>query len=159
MFRTKTKFSGAMIMGFGKPAIYENYWKEFYFVHILLILSRYAFSCLELQGLGFKSSFLFQLVKQRCLFLQEFDNDVCKVIIMYKTEVEQIYCESMPDLVWERFFSEQRTKIAKLKIFTGRVLFGIENTIVQQFIILKITVLKHFPYSYILIVFRSKKKF
>jgi len=46
------------------------------------------------------------LVKQRWLFLQEFDDDVCKVTIMYKTEVEQIYCESSPDLVWERIFKQ-----------------------------------------------------
>src|ERR1051325_741863 len=39
LFRTKTKFSGPMIMGFDKPAFVKNYWKEFYFVHILLILS------------------------------------------------------------------------------------------------------------------------
>ena len=85
-------------------------------------------------GMGFMSSFWFQLSKQRCLFLQEFDEDVCRVTIMYKTEVEKTYCESTPDLVWEKIFSEQGTKIAKLKTFTGRVLFGIENTITQRLI-------------------------
>ena len=53
---------------------------------------------------------------------------------MYKTEVEKTYCESTPDLVWEKIFSEQGTKIAKLKTFTGRVLFGIESTITQRLI-------------------------
>lgn len=36
--------------------------------------------------------------------------------------------------MWERIFSEQETKIAKLKTFTGRALFGIENTITQRLI-------------------------
>ena len=144
MFRTKTKFSGPMIMGFDKPAIYEKLLEGVlfrpYFINLEQIrvfvfgIARSENDQWGYAGVGFKSSFLFQLVKQRCLFLQEFDDDVCKVTIMYKTEVEQIYCESSPDLVWERIFSEQGTKIAKLKIFTGRVLFGIENTIAQRLI-------------------------
>ena len=84
--------------------------------------------------IGFKSSFLFQLAKQRCLFLQEFDEDVCRVTIMHKTEVEKTYCESTPDLVWEKIFSEQGTKIAKLRTLTGRVLFGINSIITQRLI-------------------------
>ena len=53
---------------------------------------------------------------------------------MHKTEVEKTYCESTSDLVWEKIFSEQGTKIAKLRTFTGRVLFGIESTITQRLI-------------------------
>jgi hypothetical protein len=139
LFRTKTKFSGPMIMGFDKPAICEKLLEGVlfrpYFINLELIrvfvfgIARSENDQWGYAGIGFMSSFWFQLSKQRCLFLQEFDEDVCRVTIMYKTEVEKTYCESTPDLVWEKIFSEQGTKIAKLKTFTGRVLFGIENTI------------------------------
>ena len=49
------------------------------------------------------------------ILTSEFEEDVCKVTIIYKMEVEKIYCASTPNLVWERIFSEQGTKVAKLK--------------------------------------------
>ena len=85
-------------------------------------------------GVGYKSSFVFQLAKQRCLFLQEFDENKCKVTIMQNTGVENTYYGNTPDLVWERIFSELGTKIAKMMTFTGRTLFGIENAMTQRLI-------------------------
>ena len=35
-------------------------------------------------GVGFKSSFAFELEKQRCLFIQEFEEELCKVTIIQK---------------------------------------------------------------------------
>ncbi len=53
---------------------------------------------------------------------------------MQKTNIERIYYGSTPDLVWKEIFREQGTKIAKLMAFTGRMLFGINNTLTQQLI-------------------------
>ena len=89
MFRNKTKFSGPLIMGFDKPAIYEKLLEGVlfhpYFVDLELVrvfvfgIAKSKNSQWEYAGVGFKSSFSFQLEKQRCLFLQEFEDDTCKV--------------------------------------------------------------------------------
>ena len=144
LFRTKTKFLGPMIMGFDKPAICEKLLEGVLFRPYFIKLGSirvFVFGIARSEnvqwgyaGVGFKLSFLFQLAKQRCLFFQEFDDDACKVTIIYNTEVEKTYRESTPDLVWERIFNKHETKIAKLKIFTRRVLFGIDNTMTQRLI-------------------------
>lgn len=144
MFHTKTRFSGPMIMGFDKPAICEKLLEGIsfrpYFINLELVRI-FVFGIAKSEnnqwgyaGIGYKSSFFFQLAKKRYLFLQEFEEDVCKVTIMQKTTFENVYYGNTPDLVWERIFHEQGTKIAKLMILTGKVLFGIENTITQRLI-------------------------
>ena len=96
-------------MGFDKPAICEKLLEGVlfrpYFINLGLIrvfvfgIARSENDQWGYARIGFKSSFLFQLAKQRCLFLQEFDEDVCRVTIMCKTEVKKTYCKSTPDLV------------------------------------------------------------
>ncbi len=144
IFHTKTKFLKPMVMGFEKPDIYEKLLEGVlfrpYFINLELIrifvfgIAKSKNSQWGCAGIRFKSSFAFQLAKQRCLFLQEFEEDICKVTVMQKTNIERIYYESTPDLVWKEIFHEQGTKIAKLMAFTGRMLFGINNTLTQQLI-------------------------
>ncbi|CAG8800148.1 5540_t:CDS:1, partial [Gigaspora margarita] len=50
-------------------------------------------------GIEFKSSFLFQLEKQRCLFLQEIEEDLCNITIIQKAEIKKVYCDYTPNLV------------------------------------------------------------
>jgi hypothetical protein len=146
MFHNKIKFSGPLIMGFDKPAIYEKLLEEvlfhLYFVNLELVhvfvfgIAKSKNSQWEYAGVGFKSSFLFQLEKQRCLFFQEFEDDTCKITIMQKTQIKKIYYESTSDLVWEKVFSEQvkSAKLIELMKLTGRTLYGIENNLSQELI-------------------------
>ncbi|CAG8815546.1 21516_t:CDS:2, partial [Gigaspora rosea] len=112
IFRTKTRFSVVQIFVFGLAWSKNNLWG-------------YA-------GIGFKSSFLFQLEKQRCLFLQEIEEDICNITIIQKAEIKKVYCDYTPNLVWEKFFNEQGIKLTKLSKLTGLILFGIENDVTQQ---------------------------
>src|SRR4051794_24268131 len=86
MFCTKTRFLGPMILGFDKPAIYEKLLEGVlfrpYFINLGLIrifvfeIARSENDQWGYAGVEFKSSFLFQLAKQHCLFLQEFDGNI-----------------------------------------------------------------------------------
>jgi hypothetical protein len=146
MFRNKTKFSGPQIMGFEKPAIYEKLLEGVLFRPYLVDLELVHVSVFEIAksknnewgyaGVGFKSSFAFELEKQRCLFIQEFEEELCKVTIIQKKQIEKIYYESTPDLVWEKIFSEQKrtAKLVELMKLTGRTLYGIENNLTQKLI-------------------------
>ena len=109
IFHTKTKFSGLMVMGFEKPDIYEKLLEGVlfrpYFINLELIrifvfgIAKSKNSQWECASVRFKSSFVFQLAKQCYLFLQEFEEDICKVTVMQKTNIERIYYGSTPDLV------------------------------------------------------------
>ncbi|CAG8704600.1 12645_t:CDS:1, partial [Racocetra fulgida] len=142
IFRTKTRFSGPLVMGFNKPDIYEKLLEgvlfQPYFIDLKLVqifvfgLARSNNNLLGYAGIGFKSSFLFQLEKQRCLFLQEIEEDVCKVTIIQKAEIKKLYYDYTPNLVWEKIHNELEIKITELSKFTGQILFGIENNITQQ---------------------------
>jgi hypothetical protein len=146
MFRNKTKFSGPQIMGFEKPAIYEKLLEGVLFRPYLVDLELVHVSVFEIAksknnewgyaGVGFKSSFAFELEKQRCLFIQEFEEELCKVTIIQKKQIEKIYYESTPDLVWEKIFSEQKrtAKLVELMKLTGKTLYGIENNLTQKLI-------------------------
>ncbi|CAG8712835.1 6177_t:CDS:2 [Gigaspora margarita] len=61
-------------------------------------LARSNNNLLEYAGIGFKSSFLFQLEKQHCLFLQKIEDDICKVTIIQKAEIKKVYYDYTPDL-------------------------------------------------------------
>jgi hypothetical protein len=110
-------------MGFEKPAIYEKLLEGVLFRPYLIDLELVHVFVFEIAksknnewgyaGVGFKSSFAFELEKQRCLFIQEFEEELCKVTIIQKKQIGKIYYESTPDLVWEKIFSEQK-RTAKL---------------------------------------------
>ncbi|PKY33820.1 hypothetical protein RhiirB3_453052, partial [Rhizophagus irregularis] len=81
MFHTKTRFSGPMIMGFDKPDIckkllegvlFRPYFVNFELVRVFVFgIARSENDQWGYAGVGFKSSFLFYLAKEHCLFLQE----------------------------------------------------------------------------------------
>lgn len=78
MFRTKTRFSGPMIMGFDKPAIYEKlldgvlfrpYFINLELIHIFVFgITRSENDQWGYAGVGFKSSF-FILFSKEALFI------------------------------------------------------------------------------------------
>jgi hypothetical protein len=92
MFRNKTRFSGPQIMGFEKLAIYEKLLKEVLFhpylidlklVHVFVFeIAKSKNNEWEYAGVRFKLSFTFELEKQHCLFIQEFEEELCKVTII-----------------------------------------------------------------------------
>ncbi len=146
MFCNKTRFSGPQIMGFEKPAIYKKllegvlfrpYFVDLELVHVFVFgIAKSKNNEWGYAGVGFKSSFTFQLEKQRCLFIQEFEEELCKVTIIQKTQIEKIYYESISDLVWKKIFGEQKqtAKLFELMKLTGRTLYGIENYLIQKLI-------------------------
>ncbi|RIA84227.1 hypothetical protein C1645_784549, partial [Glomus cerebriforme] len=124
MFRNKTRFSGPQIMGFEKPAIYEKllegilfhpYFVDLELVHVFVFgIAKSKNNEWGYAGVVFKSSFAFQLEKQCCLFIQEFEEELCKVTIIQKTKIEKIYYESTPDLVWKKIFRQEQGTIIEL---------------------------------------------
>ncbi|CAG8604271.1 324_t:CDS:1 [Funneliformis caledonium] len=86
MFCNKTRFSSPQIMGFEKLAIYEkllegvlfrSYFVNLELVHVFVFgIAKSKNNEWRCAGVGFKSSFTFQLEKQRCLFIQKFEEEL-----------------------------------------------------------------------------------
>ncbi|RIB04326.1 hypothetical protein C2G38_2222664 [Gigaspora rosea] len=75
---------------------------------------------------GYKSSFIYKYQQKRCIFVQEFDDDECKVTIYSGKNIIATFIDDNPDLVWK--------KIGLLHQFNGKQLFGLQETNNQHFI-------------------------
>ncbi|CAG8785920.1 20920_t:CDS:1 [Gigaspora margarita] len=132
IFRTKTRFSGPLVMGFNKPDIYEKLLErvlfQLYFIDLKLVqifvfgLAQSNNNLLGYADIGFKSSFLFQLEKQCCLFLQEIKDDICKVTIIQKAEIKKVYYDYTPDFVWKKIYNE--IKLLKYQNLQGNIIWN-----------------------------------
>ncbi|CAG8744642.1 7230_t:CDS:2, partial [Gigaspora margarita] len=121
IFRTKTRFSGLLVMGFNRldvcKKLLEGVSFQSYFINLKLV-QIFVF------GLARSKNDLWGYAK--------IEEDACKVTIVQKAEIKKIYSNNIPDLVWNKIFNKQEIKITELSELTGKILFGIENDITQQ---------------------------
>ncbi|PKB96579.1 hypothetical protein RhiirA5_470704 [Rhizophagus irregularis] len=114
MFHTKTRFSGPMIMGFDKPDIckkllegvlFRPYFVNFELVRVFVFgIARSENDQWGYAGVGFKSSFLFYLAKEHCLFLQELKKIECELNV-WRIMLRNIGCHDVTP------FSKQDLKL------------------------------------------------
>ncbi|GES72774.1 hypothetical protein GLOIN_2v1767687 [Rhizophagus clarus] len=137
IFQTNAKYSGPAVMGFDIPIISEILLKDLSFRTFIFSLGKLNIWVLGIgksnknewnfAGTGYKTSFIHTYQKQRCVYLQELDDDCCQVTIYSGNEVRKFYVGDNPELVWK--------KIGILQQYKGKELFGLENSKVQRMIL------------------------
>ncbi|GES86464.1 hypothetical protein GLOIN_2v1767687 [Rhizophagus clarus] len=131
------KCDGPAVMGFDIPIISEILLKDLSFRTFIFSLGKLNIWVLGIgksnknewnfAGTGYKTSFIHTYQKQRCVYLQELDDDCCQVTIYSGNEVRKFYVGDNPELVWK--------KIGILQQYKGKELFGMENSKVQRMIL------------------------
>ncbi|GBC00585.1 hypothetical protein RclHR1_03900002 [Rhizophagus clarus] len=91
IFQTNAKYSGPVVMGFDIPIISEILLKDLSFCTFIFSLGKLNIWVLEIgksnknewnfAGIGYKTSFMHTYQKQRCIYLQELNDDCCQVTI------------------------------------------------------------------------------
>ncbi|RHZ89316.1 hypothetical protein Glove_16g30 [Diversispora epigaea] len=135
IFKTQTKISGSIVMGFDKESIISEllYNIEFhpYSISIESKLSIMVFG-LDISknegwmgaGEGYMASFIYIFKKERCLFVQKFAKNKSIVEIWNNNIKISDFEGDSPVNVWQ--------KIGILEKFRGTQLFGLEHTYTQS---------------------------
>ena len=136
IFQTKAKYSGPAVMGFDIPVLSEALLKNlpfrvFFFslgkLHIWVLgIGKSNKSEWNFAGTGYKTSFIYTYQKQRCVFVQELEDDCCQVIIYLGNNMYRVFIDDDPELVWR--------KVGILQQYKGKELFGLENDKVRDII-------------------------
>ncbi|RHZ86976.1 hypothetical protein Glove_41g95 [Diversispora epigaea] len=123
IFGTETKFSGPAVMGFDTPTISNVLLQDLQFRPYFFSLDKLRIWIMSvgksnksewnLAGIGYKATFIYTFRKQRCIFVQEFEEDECTLTI---------------------YTGENIKLFGILQQYNGKLLFGLEEPQTQHFI-------------------------
>ncbi|CAG8587296.1 10691_t:CDS:2 [Diversispora eburnea] len=137
IFETETKFSGPAVMGFDIPTISNVLLQDLQFRSYFFSLDKLRIwimsvgksnkSKWNLADIGYKATFIYTFKKQRYVFVQEFEEDECTLII-YTGENIKLCSFTNCDLesLWK--------KVGILQQYNDKLLFGLEEPQTQHFI-------------------------
>ncbi|CAG8616179.1 4288_t:CDS:2, partial [Diversispora eburnea] len=117
IFGTETKFSGPAVMGFDTPTISNVLLQDLQFQPYFFSLDKLRIWVMSvgksnksewnLTDIGYKTTFIYTFRKQRCTFVQEFEEDECTLTIYTG---ENIKLCSFTDCDPESFLEEPQTQ-------------------------------------------------
>jgi len=135
IFKTQTKISGSMVMGFDKESIFSELLHDIefrpYSISLADKLSIMIFSLGTSKkegwmgsGEGYMASFIHVFRKERCIFVQKFIKNKSIVEVWNNNIKISQYEGNSPTDVWQ--------KIGVLGKYQGMQLFGLEHTYTQS---------------------------
>ncbi|RHZ55139.1 hypothetical protein Glove_420g6 [Diversispora epigaea] len=137
IFGTETKFSGPAVMGFDTPTISNVLLQDLQFRPYFISLNKLRIWIMGIgrsnrpewnfAGVGYKATFIYTFKKQRCVFVQEFEESECTLTIYTGANIKiYFFTECDPESLWK--------KVGILQQYNGKLLFGLEEPHTQSLI-------------------------
>ena len=138
IFRTKTRYSGHIVLGWNNKKIIDILSTNIDFYPLSCQLgTKYEIFIYELgsstrldwnkAGNGYKSSIIFMYKKRSTMFVSEINDNKCYVNVYQDLELQETFVGNTPDDVWKNL-----GYIQNIQNFSGRQLFGLEDQITLQ---------------------------
>lgn len=140
LFNSKTRFSGPLICGYNNKNITKEIMNDVPFQPFMLTIGKLQVfigmigvsDCKDLEyvGLGYMSSFIYQIGKIQTLFVQRIHQRHCSITLYQNEQIKFKYSGSNPDEVWKELWN----KFNILQNWDGKTLFGINHEKTQNLI-------------------------
>ncbi|CAG8518547.1 4244_t:CDS:2, partial [Dentiscutata heterogama] len=131
IYNENTQYSGLAIIGFNNPWIVQKLLEGIEFIShfikvdsFLIVISNIGINALNNFKTNFTSSLLTKLESNRCFVLQQLTEHGASLDFYTKDQLKKHFEDEIPTMVWKK------TRI--LKKYNGNMLFGLENTMIQQ---------------------------
>ena len=135
IFRTKTRYSGHIVLGWNNKKIIDILSTNIDFYPLSCQLGiKYEIFIYELgsstrldwnkAGNGYKSSIIFMYKKRSTMFVSEINDNKCYVNVYQDLELQETFVGNTPDDVWKDSGYIQK--------FSGKELFGLEDQVTLQ---------------------------
>ena len=135
IFQTKTRFSGALMMGMEDNNILDELVSDLSFQPFMISIQQQikkinimihsiGMPAKQGAGCGFTSSFIYSKSKECALFFQTVNENGCSIRIYKENQLSEEFHGLDPNSVWK--------KIDILKEWLGITLFGLDNSSVKE---------------------------